>query len=282
MLSRSCNVTLVLIAGWFLWPGLGASGLYAQDTACKIEIVSNPRLPIEPGKEIAIDTSGLTNLLRNATFQDATGWGLNDRGRGTVSLDETVFHSAPYSVKVAKPANPQYSDVSQGLGLEPETTYYVECYARAEISEGRSRKGAKLYVSLLRREEGKAGRAVYITLQTLKVTTNDWVKLAGVFQTPSGTKSGQLWGLFDRTGVAWFDDFLLCPLSATLTVTVACPDIKQVRLLNEDEEVLDDSGILAKGTDRCKRTKAGLALDEFYTVDVATHGGEVFRREYPE
>ncbi|MBU0716334.1 MAG: hypothetical protein KJ964_13345 [Verrucomicrobia bacterium] len=256
----------------------GTSSIQAAE-GCKIEINSNPPLPITPGKPIKVDTSSLKNILKNPAFASQSGWSFNDRARGTITLDTNVFHSAPCSVRIEKPENPGYSDIGQSFQVQPNTCYYAECYVKANIAKERKRKGVMLYIGLAR---GAGGKSINITLQTLEKTSDDWIKLCGVFQTPADVKSASFWPLFDTVGTTWIDDCFLSLISATITYRIDCPEIKRVKLLNEDEKVMADSGVLEKGKSHYENTQSGLALDDIYTVEVSAHDGKTYGKCYPE
>ena len=232
---------------------LGVANLQAEEKSCEIKIISNPRLPIEPGGKIEVDTSTLKNIVINPTFMDKSGWSLGDKGSGTVTLDDKVFRSSPYSVRNERPVDGAYGYVNQDISglLLPNTAYYAECYIRTNITGEGYKRGALLNVNLVHGEEEKVS---YNPLQRVGHTTNDWTKVCGLFQTHSDLRAGGLWGIFNTTGTAWFDDFFLAPLYATITYTIDCPNIKQVKLLNEDGEILAVSGVLKEGINHYEHT----------------------------
>lgn len=150
------------------------------------------------------------SLVRNGDFsKNLEGWSKTSwtKSPGEISTDDTVYNSAPVSIRINNKNKGDYTLFEQNLKLETNKKYRLSFWMKGENIAAEEKKGAEVFIL----DKGKfviegspVGRWKAAT------GTFDWTKTELEFTLDKINGPLILYaGLAHASGIVWFDDFSL-------------------------------------------------------------------------
>ena len=229
-----------------------------------VEISTDPQLPVP-------------NLVENPGFeQELTSWGLPKKEKfkqgDIIEVGRERVYSGKYSLKVKSAERGRVFGASQHPFYEnklvPGIPYVVSGWVFCE--EGLAIVRVTSWSSDWKSSGGQ--------IRDIPTTKGKWGKIeaVGSFKANAKIFSLQTGGYYTK-GTYYFDDIFVGLAKTKLSYKVKHPGVKQVRLYDEEDNLIAESEILPKGTNAYSNTREIYTFKGYY-LEIEDYEGKIFRK----